>query len=61
VANNQSKVYAINNMPDHFHMFISLHPSISLSKLMQEVKGSSSKFINEKNRYNRKFSRQAGY
>jgi len=42
-------------------MLISLHPSISLSKLMQEVKGSSSKFINEKNLYNRKFSRQAGY
>jgi REP element-mobilizing transposase RayT len=61
VANNKSKVYAINNMPDHFHMLISLHPGISLSDLMQKVKWSSSKRINEQWRYPQQFSRQPWY
>jgi REP element-mobilizing transposase RayT len=41
------KMLAINNVEDHLHMFVCLHPSYSASKLMQEVKAISSKFINE--------------
>lgn len=48
VTNNQSKMYAINNMPDHVHMFVSPHNTLSIAKLIQEVKASSSRFINEK-------------
>ena len=55
------KMLAINNMPDHFHMFLGQHPSYSMSKIMQEIKSVSSKFINEKNWYKSKFRWQTGY
>ena len=52
---------AINNVEDHLHMFIILHPMYSPAKLIQEIKAISSKFINEKNRYTYKFQWQSGY
>ena len=52
---------AINNVEDHIHMLISLHPSYSPAKLMQEVKAISSKFINERNWYTYQFQWQIGY
>ena len=48
MQNNGHKVLAINGMPDHIHVFLGLRPSQSLSDLMQDVKGSSSRWINEK-------------
>ena len=54
-------VKAINNVKDHIHILIKLHPSISVAKLMQEIKSNSSKFINEKNRYPYKFAWQNWY
>lgn len=41
------KMLAINNVEDHIHMLISLYPTYSPAKLMQEVKAISSKFIND--------------
>jgi REP element-mobilizing transposase RayT len=38
VQNNDHKVLAINNMPDHLHLFIGLNPKQSISELMQMVK-----------------------
>ncbi len=55
------KMLAINNVEDHIHMLIRLHPSYSPAKLMQEVKSVSSKFINESGRYTYTFQRQIGY
>lgn len=55
------KVLAINNVEDHIHILINLHPSISVAKLMQEIKSNSSKFINEKSRYPYKFAWQNWY
>lgn len=37
---------AIGGMPDHVHLIVLLHPTISLSKLIQQTKGSSSHLIN---------------
>ena len=48
VQNNNHKLIAINGMPDHLHIFIGLRPTQSLSDLMQDVKGSSSIWINKK-------------
>ena len=42
------KLLAINGMPDHVHVFFGMRPTQSLSDLMQDVKGGSSKWINEK-------------
>lgn len=40
------KVLAINGMPDHVHVVLLLHPTACLSKLMNQMKGSSSHLIN---------------
>lgn len=42
------KMLAINNVEDHMHMFVKLHPEYPLSKLMQDVKSISSNYINSK-------------
>jgi REP element-mobilizing transposase RayT len=59
--NRNCKMLAINNMPDHIHIFLGQHPSYSISKTIQEIKSVSSKFINDKNWYNSKFHWQTGY
>lgn len=58
---NKHKLLAINGMPDHVHILIGLRPSQSISDLMQDVKGNSSKWINEKRFVRGKFSWQEGY
>ena len=45
---NNHKLLAINGMPDHLHIFIGMRPTQSISDLLQDIKGSSSKWINEK-------------
>jgi putative transposase len=39
---------AINGMPDHVHALFGMRSAQSLSDLMQDIKGSSSKWINER-------------
>ncbi|MCF8322606.1 MAG: IS200/IS605 family transposase [Flavobacterium sp.] len=55
------KLLAINGMPDHLHIFIGMRPTQSISDLMQDIKGSSSKWINEKKFLKIKFEWQEGY
>ena len=61
VQNNNHKLLSINGMPDHFHILFGLRPSQSLSELMQDIKGNSSKWINERKFIRGKFSWQEGY
>ena len=61
VQERNSKMLAINNVTDHLHFFIGLHPTISVSKMIQEVKSLSSKFINENKFIKSKFQWQEGY
>ena len=55
------RVLQINGMPDHVHILFGMRPSQSLSELMQKVKSSSSKWINEKGFIRDKFSWQEGF
>jgi REP element-mobilizing transposase RayT len=48
-------------MPDHLHVFFGMRPSGSLSDLMQDIKGDSSKWINKRQFVKGRFSWQAGY
>lgn len=48
-------------MPDHIHILIGMRPSQSLSDLMQDIKGSSSRWINENRFLSTRFSWQEGY
>jgi REP element-mobilizing transposase RayT len=61
VQHNGHKMIAINGMPDHLHVFIGMKPDQSLSALMQDVKGSSSKWINESGFVRGRFEWQAGF
>jgi putative transposase len=55
------KVLSINGMPDHVHIFFGMRPSQSLSDLMQDIKASSSKWINDKGFVKGRFEWQGGY
>ena len=61
VQNNKHKLIAINGMPDHIHILIGMRPTQSISDLMQDIKGSSSKWINQKGFIKGKFEWQEGY
>ena len=45
IQKRSHKLLAIDCMPDHIHIFIGLNPAQSISKLVEEVKSVSSKFI----------------
>jgi len=61
IQNHDHKLLAINGMPDHLHILFGMRPTQSISDLMQDVKGSSSKWINEKRFIKDRFEWQAGY
>ena len=61
IKNNDHKLLCINGMSDHVHILAGVRPSQSVSDLMQDIKGSSSKWINEKGLMTGKFEWQEGY
>lgn len=61
IQNHGHKVLAINGMPDHVHVLFGMRPTQSLSDLMQDIKGDSSKWINNKKFVAGHFSWQEGY
>jgi putative transposase len=61
VQTNKHKLLAINGMADHIHVLFGFRPTQSLSDLMQDIKGNSSKWINEKGFIKARFSWQDGY
>ena len=52
---------AINGMPDHIHILFGMRPTQSLSDVMQDIKGDSSKWINSNRLIAGKFAWQEGY
>jgi putative transposase len=61
VKNNGHLMICINGMPDHIHILIGMNPKQSVSNLLQDIKVSSSKWINEKRFVKGKFECQEGY
>lgn len=61
VRNNEHKMIAINNMPDHLHLFVGLNPKQSVSEMMRLIKGDSSEWINKERLTIRKFQWQEGF
>lgn len=61
IQKNGHKLIAINGCPDHVHILFGMRPTQSLSELMKDIKGSSSKWINEERLAGGKFSWQEGY
>ena len=61
IANSGHKLLQIGGMPDHIHVLLGMRPTQSLSDLMQNIKGGSSFWINQKQLVMGKFSWQEGY
>ena len=54
-------VRIINGMPDHVHCLFILNPQEALTKVIKQVKGSTSHFINQQDLISQKFSWQTGH
>ncbi|MEO6454731.1 MAG: IS200/IS605 family transposase [Ginsengibacter sp.] len=61
IQNKSHKMLQINTMPDHLHMLIGFRPDENMSQLIQVVKSESTKWINDKNYTEEKFSWQNGF
>jgi REP element-mobilizing transposase RayT len=61
VQNNGHKLLSIGGIADHVHLLFGMRPNQSLSDLMQDIKGNSSKWINENKFVRGHFSWQEGY
>ncbi len=61
IMNQGHKTYAINGMPDHVHILVSMNPKQAPSDLMHSVKRSSSLWVNNKRLVVGKFAWQEGF
>jgi putative transposase len=61
ILNRKCKPLVLFCNPDHTHILIGLHPTISVSDITRDIKASSSKFINDKNWVLGKFAWQDGF
>lgn len=61
ITNQGQKLIVIGGVSDHIHILIGFKPNLEISKLVQEVKANSSKFINKKQFVKGKFSWQEGF
>jgi len=52
---------AIGGVADHVHILLGLRPAQTISNIMQNIKGSSSSWINRERLTNGKFEWQSGY
>lgn len=61
ITNHDQKLLAIGGIENHIHILIGLKPNCEISKLIQEIKANSSKFVNQKRFVRGKFSWQEGF
>lgn len=57
----ECKVRAINGMKEHVHQLFLLSPKFSIEKVLKNIKGESSHWINQSNFIKQKFAWQTGY
>lgn len=58
--NRQHFVHAIGGTADHVHLLVGMHPAESVANLVKELKGQSTRWVNEKHLHGA-FSWQSGY
>lgn len=61
ITKKEQKLLAINGMPDHIHLVITLKPTCTISDLVREIKKASNEFINDHNYAPFGFKWQDGY
>ncbi len=45
MENKKCKLFRINGMPDHIHLLIELHPSLSIANLVKELKTTTNGYL----------------
>ncbi|MCC6721631.1 MAG: IS200/IS605 family transposase [Bacteroidia bacterium] len=61
LQNKKCHLYQMNGVEDHIHILTHLHPSVSLSGLVKDIKIASSKFIKDNNLFPHFTGWQDGY
>ena len=61
LRNLKSRLIQAGGMPDHPHLLIELHPTISVVEVIQKLKSNSSRWIKQKFPRLRRFRWQEGY
>lgn len=61
VKAKQCKLYRINSIEDHIHIFSSLHPSIALADYIKDIKISSNSWMKESGKFPKFKGRQESY
>ncbi len=61
IQSNGHKLIAIGSMPDHIHIFIGYNLNQTIPDLVEDIKTSSNKWINNNNLSRYKFDWQIGY
>ena|SRR5437868_9245433 len=61
IKNNNCKLYRINGTEDHIHIFSDLHPTISLSDYIKDIKVASSIWMKASGKFSKFESWQEGY
>lgn len=61
IKNHKCKLYRINSMPDHIHIFSDLHPAICLSDYVKNIKVASSIWMKGCGKFKEFTSWQEGY
>lgn len=61
ISNNKCKPLALYCNPDHAHVLIGLHPTVSVSDITRDIKANSSKFVKDKKWVIGKFAWQDGF
>lgn len=51
INNHKCKLYRINSMPDHIHIFSDLHPTVCLSDYVKDIKVASSIWMKESGKF----------
>jgi REP element-mobilizing transposase RayT len=55
------KVLALNGMPDHVHLIITFPTTVTIANIVKQVKGTSSRFVNETVKPDTLFKWQGSY
>lgn len=61
IQNQKHRLIILNGVSSHIHILVGLRPHQALADLMQHIKGSSSKWINDRRLTHMKFAWQEGY
>jgi len=61
IKNKKCKPYCINGVPDHLHIFSDLHPTVSLSDCVKDIKVASSIWMKASGNFPKFEAWQEGY